>query len=97
MVALPGPISKGRQRARTRGRPYVAILVQPCFPDHREVVMLISKDGTSFVLEEADGFEREATELGNSDVFMKFLEDRSREEGATPIEQYAEELGAKDI
>ena len=62
----------------------------------REVVLLISKDGTSFVLEEADGFEREATELGNSDVFMKFLEDRSREEGATPIEQYAEELGTKD-
>lgn len=62
----------------------------------REVVLLISKDGTSFVLEEADGFEREAAELGNSDAFMKFLEDRSREEGATPIEKFAVELGSRD-
>ena len=62
----------------------------------REVVLLISKDGTSFVLEEADGFEREAAELGNSDGFMKFLEDRSREKGAIPIEGYSVEIGSKD-
>ena len=62
----------------------------------REVVLLISKDGTNFVLEEADGFEREVAELGNSDAFMEFLEDRSREESATLIEQYAVEIGSTD-
>ena len=47
-------------------------------------------------LEEADEFESEAAELGNSDAFMGFLEDRSREESVTPIELYALKLGAKD-
>ena len=32
----------------------------------REAVLIISQDGTSFVLEEADDFEREVAQLGSS-------------------------------
>ena len=62
----------------------------------REVVLLISQDGTSFVLEEADDFEREAAQLGNSEKFMKFLEERSCEKSVTSIVQFADELNSTD-
>ena len=62
----------------------------------REVVLLISQDGTSFVLEEADDFEREAAQLGNSEKFMKFLEERSCEKSVTSIGQVADELNSTD-
>ena len=52
----------------------------------REAVLIISQDGTSFVLEEADDFEREVAQLGNSEKCMKFLEKRSREKSVTSIE-----------
>jgi hypothetical protein len=58
----------------------------------REPVLLVSPDGTSFVLEEADDFDREVAELGSSKKFMSFLEKRSREKGAISIEQFADEL-----
>ena len=62
----------------------------------REVVLLVSQDGTSFVLEEADDFELEVTQLGNSENFMKFLKGRSREKSVTSIEQFAGELHSTD-
>ena len=62
----------------------------------REVVLLISQDGTSFVLEETDDFEREAAQLGNSEKFMKFLEERSCEKSVTSIGQFADELNSTD-
>ncbi len=62
----------------------------------REVVLLISHDGTRFVLEEADDFEREAAQLGNSEKFMKFLEERSCEKSVTSIGQFADELNSTD-
>ena len=55
-------------------------------------VLLLSQDGTAFVLEEADDFDREVAELGNSERFMKFLEKRSKERGVISIERFAEEL-----
>lgn len=58
----------------------------------KKSVLLVSRDGTSFVLEEADEFDREVAELGNSARFMRFLRKRSREKGETTIEQFAEEL-----
>ena len=51
----------------------------------REVVLLVSQDGTSFVLEEADDFELEVTQLGNSENFMKFLKGRSREKASLQL------------
>lgn len=55
----------------------------------KKSVLLVSSDGASFVLEEADDFDREVAELGNSARFMRFLKKRSKEEGVTSIEQFA--------
>ena len=62
----------------------------------REAVLLISLDGDSFVLEEADDFDREVAELGSSQKFMNFLEKRLREKGVISIEQFAKEFDSKD-
>jgi hypothetical protein len=61
----------------------------------KKSVLLVARDGTSFVLEEADEFDREVAELGNSARFMRFLRKRSREKGETSIEQLVEELNGK--
>ena len=61
----------------------------------KKSVLLVSREGAIFVLEEADEFDREVAELGNSARFMKFLKKRSQERGATSIEQFAEELTEK--
>ena len=61
-----------------------------------ESVLLVSDDGKTFMLEEADEFDREVQELGNSDRFMKFLEERSKEKGVIPIEQLIHNLNIKD-
>jgi hypothetical protein len=61
-----------------------------------ESVLLVSDDGKTFMLEEADEFDREVQELGNSDRFMKFLEERSKEKGVIPIEQLINNLNIKD-
>ena len=58
----------------------------------RKSVLLVSKDGATFILEEADEFDREVAELGGSEKFMKFLSGRSKEKAATSIEQFAKEL-----
>ena len=58
----------------------------------KKSVLLVSKDGATFVLEEADEFDREVAELGGSEKFMKFLSKRSKEKAVTSIEQFAEEL-----
>ena len=62
----------------------------------REAVLLVAEDGTSFVLEEADDFEREAAQLGTSEKFMSFLKERSREQSVTSIEDFADELSSTD-
>ena len=62
-----------------------------------ESVLLVSEDGSSFVLEEADDFEREVAQLGNSKKFMRFLAVRSKEKGVISIEQYAKELNSADV
>lgn len=61
----------------------------------KKSVLLVSPDGASFVLEEADEFDREVAELGNSARFMRFLKKRSKERGVTSVEQFAEELTQK--
>ncbi|OFV90719.1 MAG: hypothetical protein A3H28_11425 [Acidobacteria bacterium RIFCSPLOWO2_02_FULL_61_28] len=61
----------------------------------KKSVLLVSRDGASFVLEEADEFDREVAELGNSARFMRFLQKRSKEKGVTSIEQFAEKFTEK--
>jgi hypothetical protein len=62
----------------------------------REAVLLVSPDGSRFVLEEADDFDREVAELGNSGQFTNFLAERSREKGVISIEDYAQELESRN-
>ena len=47
----------------------------------------------SFILEEIDDFEKEVEKLGNSEKFMSFLGERSKEKETIPIEGIAEKLG----
>jgi hypothetical protein len=61
----------------------------------KKSVLVVSKDGSTFLLEEADEFDREVAELGSSEKFIRFLERRSKEKGVTSIEQFAEELTEK--
>jgi len=58
----------------------------------KKSVLLVSKDGATFVLEEADEFDREVAELGGSEKFIKFLRKRSKEQAVTPIEEFAKQL-----
>jgi hypothetical protein len=54
-----------------------------------ESVLLVTPDGKSYILEEADDFEREVEQLATSERFMQFLSGRSKETGAISIEQVA--------
>ena len=58
----------------------------------KKSVLLVSKDGATFVLEEADEFDREVAELGGSEQFIKFLSKRSKEQAVTSIEEFAKQL-----
>ncbi len=58
----------------------------------KKSLLLLSRDGASFVLEEADEFDREVAELGNSAKFMKFLKKRAKERGVTSLEEFAQGL-----
>jgi len=58
----------------------------------KKSVLLVSKDGATFVLEEANDFDREVAELGSSGKFMEFLSKRSREPAVTTIEEFAGQL-----
>ncbi len=62
----------------------------------QESVLLVSGDGSSFVLEEADNFDREVARLLSSEKFMRFLEKRSKEKGVISIDQLAKKLGSTD-
>ena len=57
-----------------------------------EAVHVIAKDGTIFVLEPADEFEREVAQLGQSKKFMAFLAERSKETGGISLEEAIKRL-----
>jgi hypothetical protein len=58
-------------------------------------VVIVSREGTEYVVEAADAFDREATQLGGSAEFMSFLAERSREPGTVSIEDVERRLGIK--
>jgi PHD/YefM family antitoxin component YafN of YafNO toxin-antitoxin module len=55
-------------------------------------VRIRNRDGDEFILESADAFEREVTELSRSASFMSFLADRAREPGRTKLEDLERRL-----
>jgi hypothetical protein len=50
------------------------------------------KDGQEFILETADEFEQEIAALGQSEKFMSFLAERSREKGCIPLAEIERKL-----
>ncbi len=51
----------------------------------RESVLIRSATGGDFLLEPADDFDREVAALGQSERFMSFLRDRSKETGGISL------------
>src|SRR5204862_4954300 len=58
----------------------------------RKSLLLVSKDGSTFVLEEANEFDREVAELGGSKKFIEFLSKKSQEPAVISIEEFAGQL-----
>jgi hypothetical protein len=58
-----------------------------------EPVLVQAVDGTDFVFEAADDFEREVAALGASEKFMSFLARRSRKGQEIPASDVAKRLG----
>ena len=58
-----------------------------------EPLMIYDKDGKNYILEETDEFEKEVKELGSSERFMKFLNERSKEKETISISSIAKKLG----
>ena len=55
-------------------------------------VFIRASDGQEFILEPADEFHREVAMLGQSEKFMQFLAERSKEKGTISLEQLKHEL-----
>jgi hypothetical protein len=61
-----------------------------------EDVLLVAEDGAKYTLEATRDFDLEAAELGNSEKFMRFLEERSQYSAKTPIEDFCRKLDVED-
>jgi hypothetical protein len=61
-----------------------------------EAVLIRGRDGNEFVIEAADAFEREASELAGSEKFMAFLAERSKEKGSVSLEEIELRLTPKE-
>jgi hypothetical protein len=59
-------------------------------------VLILANDGKEFILEAADEFEREVALLGQSEKFMEFLAERSKEKGVISIEEIERKLDETD-
>lgn len=58
-----------------------------------EAIRVITKDGHTFVIELADEFEREVALLSQSERFMAFLAERSRnKEGSISLDELEREI-----
>ena len=58
-----------------------------------EPLVIYDKDGKNYILEETDEFEKEVKELGSSENFMKFLNERSKEKETIPLSSITKKLG----
>ncbi len=60
-----------------------------------ETVLIRSQDGHAFVLESADLFEQEVATFAESERFMSFLAQRSKEEASIPLEEIEQRLSER--
>ena len=58
-----------------------------------EPLVIYDKDGKNYILEETDEFEKEVKELGSSEKFMEFLDERSKEKETISISSITKKLG----
>ncbi len=61
-----------------------------------ETVLIRSKDGLTFVLENADQLESEAAELAASEKFMSFLAQRSKEQATISLDEIEQRLALEE-
>jgi hypothetical protein len=59
-------------------------------------VLIVTPEGDEYVLEIADDFDKEVAQLGNSEKFMQFLEERRKEPGRIPFEEIEKRLKPLD-
>jgi hypothetical protein len=59
-------------------------------------VLIVTPEGEEYVLEIADDFDKEVAQLGNSEKFMQFLEERRKESGRIPLEDIEKRLKPLD-
>jgi hypothetical protein len=59
-------------------------------------VLIVTPEGDEYVLEVADDFDKEVAQLGNSEKFMQFLEERRKEPGRIPLEDIEKRLKPLD-
>jgi len=55
-------------------------------------VHVVSKEGTTFVIEPADAFDQEVAMLRQSKPFMAFLAERSKEPATISLEELEQEI-----
>jgi len=61
-----------------------------------EPVRIVAEEGDEFILEVADAFEREVTALGQSEKFMAFLAERSKEPGVISLDDIERKLAQEE-
>ena len=61
-----------------------------------ESVRIVAEEGDAFILEVAEAFEREVAELGQSEKFMEFLAERSKEPGSVSLDDLARKLAHEE-
>lgn len=61
-----------------------------------EAVRIVDEEGEEFIVEAADAFEREVAELGQSEKFMAFLAERSKEAGVISLDDLERKLAQEE-
>jgi predicted ATPase len=61
-----------------------------------ESVLIVAEEGDEFILEVADAFEREVAELSQSEKFMAFLAERSKEPGVISLDDIERKLAQEE-
>jgi hypothetical protein len=54
----------------------------------KDSVRILTTTGRAFVLEPADGFDKEVEKLGKSKKLRRFLDERSKEPATTSLNDY---------
>ena len=59
-------------------------------------VLVVDRNGSQFVVEAADAFDREVGELARSEKFMSFLAERCKEPASVSLDQIERRLSREE-